>query len=122
VTEAHQKFAQGQIDAANAGASQAAGGVTRGIAITLGGINQNAALEQRANKIIFDGSVKAAGQLRDAAVEAARLHAMASVISVVGHNLARKIEHGLTLPFSGVVNGTSRTMRNSLRGSAATAG
>ena len=58
MTDAHQKFAQGQIDAANAGASQAAGGVNRGTSITIGGINQGAALEQRANKITFDGSVK----------------------------------------------------------------
>lgn len=99
ITDAHQRFAQGQMDAANAGASQAAGGVTRGTAITIGGINQNAALEQRANRITFDGSVKAAGQVRDAAVEAARLRAMASVISAVGHNLAREIEHGLTLRY-----------------------
>lgn len=99
VTEAHQKFARGQIDAASAGASQAAGGVTRGTAITIGGVNQSAALEQRANRITFDGSVKAAGQVRDAAVEAARLHAMASVISAVGHNLAREIEHGLALRY-----------------------
>ncbi len=70
MTEAHQKFAQGQIDAADAGASQAAGGVNRGTSITIGGINQGASLEQRANRITFDGSVKAAGQVRDAAIEA----------------------------------------------------
>ena len=99
MTDAHQKFAQGQIDAASAGASQAAGGVNRGTAITIGGVSQSAALEQRANRITFDGSIKAAGQVRDAAVEAARLHAMASVISAVGHNLAREIEHGLALRY-----------------------
>ena len=99
MTGAHQQFAQGQIDAANAGVSQAAGGVNRGTSITIGGINQGASLEQRANKVTFEGSVKAAGQVRDASFEAARLHAMASVISAVGHNLAREIEHGLTLRY-----------------------
>jgi hypothetical protein len=99
MTDAYQKFAQGQIDAASAGASQAAGGVNRGTAMTIGGVNQGAMIEQRTNRITFDGSVKAAGQVRDAAVEAARLHAMASVISAVGHNLAREIEHGLTLRY-----------------------
>lgn len=99
MTNAHQQFAQGQIDAANAGASQAAGGVNRGTSITIGGINQGASLEQRANRVTFEGSVKAAGQVRDASFEAARLHAMASVISAVGHNLAREIEHGLTLRY-----------------------
>lgn len=75
MTQAHQEYAQGQINAANAGAAQAAGGVNRGTAITIGGINQGAALERKANQVTFDGSVKAAGQVRDAAVEAARLHA-----------------------------------------------
>ncbi len=99
MTEAHQKFAQGQIDAATVGASQAAGGVNRGTSITIGGINQGASLEQRANRITFEGSVKAAGQVRDAAIEAARLHALSSVISSVGHNVARNLEHGLTLRY-----------------------
>jgi len=99
MTEAHQRFAQGQIDAANASASQAAGSVTRGTSITIGGINQGAALERGANKITFEGSVKAAGQVRDAAFEAARLHALSSVISSVGHNVARNLEHGLTLRY-----------------------
>ena len=99
MTEAHQKFAQGQIDAARTSASQAAGGVNRGTSITIGGINQGASLEQRANRITFEGSVKAAGQVRDSAIEAARLHALSSVISSVGHNVARNLEQGLTLRY-----------------------
>jgi hypothetical protein len=99
MTEAHQQFAKGQIDAATVGASHAAGGVNRGTSITIGGINQGASLEQRANKISFEGSVKSAGQVRDAAIEAARLHALASVIGSVGHNIARNLEHGLTLRY-----------------------
>jgi hypothetical protein len=99
MTEAHQKFAQGQVEAADAGASQAAGGVNRGTSITIGGINQGASLEQKANRITFDGSVTAAGQVRDAALEAARLHALSSVIHSVGHNLAREIEQGLALRY-----------------------
>jgi hypothetical protein len=99
MSEAHQKYAEGQIDAANAGASQAAGGVNRGTSVTISGINQGVALEQSANKITFEGSVKAAGQVRDAAFEAARLHALSSVIHSVGHNLAREIEQGLALRY-----------------------
>jgi hypothetical protein len=99
VSEAHQRYAKGQIEAANVGASQAAGGVTRGTSITIGGINQSAILEQRANRVSFDGSVKAAGQVRDAAFEAARLRALSSVISSIGHNMAREIEHGLALRY-----------------------
>lgn len=96
---AYSQYAKGQIDAANAGAAQAAGGVTRGTAITIGGINQGAGLERQGNKIIFDTSVSAAGQVRDAAVEAARLHAISSVINSVGHNVAREIEQGLALRY-----------------------
>ena len=99
ISEAHQRFAQGQTDAASAGASQAAGGIARGTSITIGGINQGAAIEQSANKITFDGSIKAAGQVRDAAIEAARLHALSSIINSVGHNVARNLEHGLTLRY-----------------------
>jgi hypothetical protein len=99
MTGAHQKYAQGQIGAANAGAYQAVDGVTRGTSITIGGINQGASLERKANTITFQGSVQAAGQVRDAAFEAARLHALSSVISSVGHNVARNLEHGLTLRY-----------------------
>jgi hypothetical protein len=91
MSEAHQQYAQGQIAAANAGAAQAAGGVVRGTAITIGGINQSAALERNANRLTFDASVKAAGQVRDAAVEASRLHALSSVI--------HSVEQGLTMRY-----------------------
>jgi len=76
MTQAHQDYAQGQINAATEGASQAAGGVNRGTAITIGGINRSASLEQRANRVTFDASIKSAGQVRDAAIEAARLRAL----------------------------------------------
>jgi len=99
MTEAHQRYAQGQIDAANAGAPQAAGGVNRGTFITIGGINQGASLERKANTITFQGSVQAAGQVRDAAFEAARLYALSIVISSVGHHVARNLEQGLTLRY-----------------------
>jgi hypothetical protein len=99
MTEAHRGYAQGQISAANAGAGQAAGGVNRGTAVTIGGVNQAAALERQANRVVYDGSVKAATQARDATFEAARLRALASVISAVGHNVARDAEYGLTLRY-----------------------
>jgi len=47
----------------------------------------------------FEGSVKAAGQVRDVAFEAGRLHALSTVIHSVGHNLAREIEQGLALRY-----------------------
>jgi hypothetical protein len=98
-SSAHQGYAQGQISAANAGAGQATAGVNRGTSVTIGGINQAAALERQANKVSFDGSVKAATQARDSAFEAARLRTLASVISAVGHNVACDAEYGLTLRY-----------------------
>lgn len=99
MTQSHQTYARGQIAAANTGAAQAAGGVNRGTAVTIGGINQAVALERQANRVSYDGAVKAAGQTREAAFEAARLRALSSVISAVGHNLARDAEYGLTLRY-----------------------
>lgn len=99
MSEAHQKYAQGQITAANQSAAQAAGGVNRGTAITVSGINQGVALEQKANRVVFEGSVQSAAQVRDAAFEAARLRALSSVVSALGYNVARHIEHGLVLRY-----------------------
>jgi len=99
MTQAHRDYAQGQIDAANAGASQSAGGVNRGTAITISGINRGASLEQMANRITFDASIKSAGQVRDASFEAARLRALSSVIHSVGWHLSRELEQGLTLRY-----------------------
>jgi len=99
MTEAHTSFARGQIAAANAGASQAAGGVSRGTGITIGGINKGAELEQRANQVSFDAQVKAAGQVRDSSIEAANMRAWASAISALGHSIARKIESGLPMRY-----------------------
>ncbi|MGH9845266.1 MAG: hypothetical protein ACREEM_41655, partial [Blastocatellia bacterium] len=99
MSDAHRAYARGQISAANAGASQAAGGVNRGTTITIGGINQAAVLERQANQVTYGGAMKAAMQTQDAAFEAARLRALSSVISAVGHNLARDAEYGLTLRY-----------------------
>lgn len=74
-------------------------GGNRGTEITFGGINRSASLEQRANRVTFDASIKSAGQVRDAAIEAARLCALSSVIHSVGWNLARNVEQGLTLRY-----------------------
>lgn len=99
MTEAQRVYAQGQIGAANAGAAQAGGGVNRGTMVTIGGINQASALERQANRVSYDGSMRAAFQTRETTFEAARLRALSSVISAVGHNLARDAEYGLTLRY-----------------------
>jgi len=47
----------------------------------------------------YDGAVKAATQVRDASFEAARLRALSTVVSAVGHNIARGMEQGLALGY-----------------------
>ena len=65
----------------------------------MGGYNQGYNLALQANEAKFGGTVKAAEKVRNAAVEAARLQAVASIINSVGHNVARNIEQGMTLRY-----------------------
>jgi len=85
--------------AADAGSAIAAAGARRGAGIAVGGHNQAYSLNLQANRITYDGAVKAATQVRDASFEAARLRALSSVVSAVGHNVARDMEQGLTLRY-----------------------
>jgi hypothetical protein len=85
--------------AANAGAAISASGAKDGYKIAVGGYNQAYNLNLRANAVNYAGAVKAAGQVRDAAVDAARLRAVAAVVSSVGHNIARDMEQGMTLRY-----------------------
>jgi hypothetical protein len=80
-------------------AAEAAAGANLGAEVAKGGINQGYQLDLQANRINYEGAVSAAAQVRDASFEAARLRAVASVVSAVGHNIARVMEQGLTLRY-----------------------
>ena len=99
MTEIHQRYALDQIAAVRAGSDQAAGGATRGTSITMGGINRGAAIEMRANTAMLEGSIGAAGQVRDAALQAARLHMSSAIVHQITRAAARQIEQGLTLRY-----------------------
>ena len=99
MTEVHQRYAQDQIAAVRAGADQAAGGATRGTSITMGGISRGASIEMRANKAMLEGSIAAAGQIRDASLQAAKLHMAATIVHQLSRDAARRIEQGLTLRY-----------------------
>jgi hypothetical protein len=86
-------------DGADRVAGIAQDGANRGYKITTGGYNQAYNLNLQANAVNAAGAIKAATQTRDAAIEAARLRAVASVVSSLGHNIARNIEQGLTLRY-----------------------
>jgi hypothetical protein len=96
---ANQRRAQGLTVAEVAGANQAIAGANRGAAVAKGGINQGYHLDLQANRINYEGAINAAAQVRDASFEAARLRALSSVVSAVGHNVARDMEQGLALRY-----------------------
>jgi hypothetical protein len=85
--------------AAGVGAAISTAGAERGYKTSVGGYNQAYNLNLRANAVNYAGAARAAGQVRDAAIEAARLRAVASVIGSVGHNIARTMEQGMTLRY-----------------------
>ena len=99
MTEIHQKYSQDQIAAIKAGSDEAAGGASRGAAITMGGISSAASIEMRANRVMQDGSIAAAGQVRDAALTAARLHMSSAIVNQMTRAAARALEQGLTLRY-----------------------
>ncbi len=99
MTEIHQRYSQDQIAAIRAGADQSAGGATRGTSITMGGISRGASIEMRANKAMLEGSIAAAGQMRDASLQAAKLHMAATIVHHMTRDAARRIEQGLTMRY-----------------------
>jgi len=99
IVGANQWRAQGLTAAEIAGANRAVAGANSGAAVAKGGVNQGYRLDLQANRVTYDGAVKAAMQVRDASFEAARLRALSTVVGAVGHNVARDMEQGLALRY-----------------------
>ncbi len=99
MVEANQWRARGLTAAETAGANLAIAGANSGAAVAKGGVNQGYRLDLQANRITYDGAVTAAKQVRDASFDAARLRALSTVVSAVGHNVARDMEQGLALRY-----------------------
>jgi hypothetical protein len=99
IVGANQRRAQGLTAAEIAGANQAVAGANRGAAVAKGGVNQGYQLDLQANMKTYKGAGNAAKQVRDASFEAARLRALSTVVSAVGHNVARDLEQGLALRY-----------------------
>ncbi|MBO0862185.1 MAG: hypothetical protein J2P21_27555 [Chloracidobacterium sp.] len=95
VVGANQRRVQGLTAAEIAGANRAVAGANSGAAVAKGGVNQGYRLDLQANRINYDGAIKAATQVRDASFDAARLRALSTVVSGVGHNVARDMEQGI---------------------------
>jgi hypothetical protein len=88
-----------QIAGVNAGAGQAIGGYQRGAAQARGGVDQNYRLELGANKQIYVTQVDAAGQIRNAGLEASKLRQAAAVIAAVGREISREVGQGMRIRF-----------------------
>ena len=88
-----------QIAGVNAGAGQAIGGYQRGAGQARAGVDQNYQLELGANKQIYVSQVDAAGQIRNAGLEAAKLRQAAAVIATVGREISREVGQGMRIRF-----------------------
>ena len=99
MTIAINRQAGEQIAGVNAGAGQAIGGYQRGAAQARHGVDENYKLELGANQRIYTTQVDAAGQIRNAGFEAAKLRQAASVISQVGREISREVGQGMRIRF-----------------------
>ena len=80
-----------QIAGVDAGAGQAIGGYQRGAT--------EARQEVGANRMVYASQVEAAGLIRSAGLEAARLRQAAAVIAAVGREISREVGQGMRIRF-----------------------
>jgi hypothetical protein len=99
MNQAIDKQAGGQIAGVNAGAGQAIGGYQRGASQARGGVEFNYGKEMDANKAVFVSQVDAAGQIRNAGFEAAKLRQAAAVVAAVGREISREVGQGMRIRF-----------------------
>jgi hypothetical protein len=99
MNQAIDRQAGGQIAGVNAGAGQAIGGYQRGASQARGGVESNYGKELDANKAVFVSQVDAAGQIRNAGFEAAKLRQAAAVIAAVGREISREVGQGMRIRF-----------------------
>jgi hypothetical protein len=99
MNQAVDKQAGAQIAGVNAGAGQAIGGYQRAAGQARTGVEQNYQLELGANKQVYISQVDAAGQIRNAGLEAAKLRQAAAVIAQVGREISREVGQGMRIRF-----------------------
>jgi hypothetical protein len=93
------KQAGQQIAGVNAGAGEAISGYRRGAAEARGGVEQNYHKELDANRAVYISQVDAAGQTRNAGLDAAKLRQTAAVIAQVGREISREVGQGMRIRF-----------------------
>jgi hypothetical protein len=99
MNRAIDKQAGEQIAGVNAGAGQAIGGFQRAAGQARTGVEQDYQLELGANRGVYVSQVDAAGQIRSAGMEAAKLRQAAAVITQVGREISREVGQGMRIRF-----------------------
>ena len=62
-------------------------------------MDQNYRLELGANREIYGSQVDAAGQIRSAGIESAKLRQATAVIAAVGREISREVGQGMRIRF-----------------------
>jgi hypothetical protein len=88
-----------QVAGVKAGAGQAIEGYQQGATQARSGVEQNYQLEVGANRTVYMSQVDAAGQIRAAGFEAAKLRQAAAVIAAVGREISREVGQGMRIRF-----------------------
>jgi hypothetical protein len=99
MNQAIDRQAGAQVAGVNAGAGQAIGGFQRAAGQARTGVEQNYQLELGANQRVYTSQVDAAGQIRSAGFEAAKLRQAAAVITQVGREISREVGQGMRIRF-----------------------
>jgi len=99
MNQAIDKQAGAQIAGVNAGAGEAIGGYQRAAAQSRSGVEQNYQQELGANQRVYVSQIDAAGQVRSAGLEAAKLRQVASIITQVGREISREVGQGMRIRF-----------------------
>jgi hypothetical protein len=99
MNQAIDRQAGAQVAGVNAGAGQAIGGFQRAAGQARTGVEQNYQLELGANQRVYASQVDAAGQIRSAGFEAAKLRQAAAVITQVGREISREVGQGMRIRF-----------------------
>ena len=92
MNRAFENQAAQTVGAINAGTNIAAGSAKQGAGIQIGGINQSAAMENKANQLNFEGRIEAAEINQKAATEAAHLRMMSTVVTGFFRDMDRRLE------------------------------
>jgi len=99
MNQAIDRQAGAQVAGVNAGAGQAIGGFQRAAGQARTGVEQNYQLELGANQRVYVSQFDAAGQIRSAGFEAAKLRQAAAVITQVGREISREVGQGMRIRF-----------------------